>query len=169
MPISMYRLTVPVFQRGLSNLKAYLDKAETFAAEKGIDATTLAGARLAPDMLTLSGQIQRASDTAKLTVARLTGIEAPKFEDTETTIAELRERIARTEAFLATVAAEAFDGSETREVTIAPGGNKRTMAGDTYLLTFALPNFYFHITTAHGILRHEGVGIGKLDYLGPLA
>ena len=169
MPLSMYRLTVPVFQRGLSTLKAYLDKAEAFATEKGIDAASLVGARLAPDMLPLSGQVQRVTDTAKLTVARLTGLEAPRFEDTETTIAELRERIAKTEAFLATVATEAFEDSETREVTIAPGGIKRTMAGDAYLLTFALPNFYFHIATAHGILRHEGVGIGKIDYLGSFA
>ncbi len=169
MPLSMYRMTVPVFQRGLSTLNTYLDKAEAHATEKGIDPATLVNARLAPDMLPLSGQFQRASDTAKLTIARLGAIDAPAFEDTETTIAELRQRVAKTEAFLATIAKDALDGSETREVTISPGGVKMTMQGDNYLAAFALPNFYFHITTAHAILRHQGVAIGKRDYLGPLA
>lgn len=169
MPLSMYRMTVPVFQRGLSTLKTYLDKAETHAAEKGIDSTTLVSSRLAPDMLPLSGQVQRVTDTAKLTVARLAVIEAPRFEDTETTIAELRERIAKTEAFLATISPEALDSSESTEVTIAPGGVKTTMRGDEYLATFALPNFYFHVTTTHAILREQGLGVGKMDYLGSFA
>jgi hypothetical protein len=165
----MYRMTVPVFQRGLSTLKTYLDKAETHAAEKGIDSTTLVSSRLAPDMLPLSAQVQRVTDTAKLTVARLAVIEAPRFEDTETTIAELRERIAKTEAFLATISPEALDSSESTEVTIAPGGVKTTMRGDEYLATFALPNFYFHVTTTHAILREQGLGVGKMDYLGSFA
>ena len=169
MSLSIYRMSVPVFQRGLSILKAYLDKAEAFAAEKGIDASQLIEARLAPDMLPLSSQIQRVSDTAKLTVARLTGLEAPKFEDNEKTFAELRERIAKTEAFLATVSPEAFEGSDARDVTIAPGGNKITMRCDNYLVTFARPNFYFHIATTHAILRHNGVPVGKMDYLGSFA
>src|ERR1700710_1051750 len=104
MSLSMYRLTVPVFQRGLGTLKTYLDKAEIYAREKGIDSATLVSARLAPDMLPLSGQYQRVTDTAKLAVARLPGIDAPKFENVETTISELRERLAKTEAFLASVA-----------------------------------------------------------------
>lgn len=169
MSLSIYRMSVPVFQRGLSILKTYLDKAEAFAKEKGVEASTLTEARLAPDMLPLAAQIQRVSDTAKLTVARLTGLDAPKFEDNEKTFAELRERIAKTEAYLATVSPEAFEASDARDVTIAPGGNKTTMRGDAYLVTFALPNFYFHIATTHAILRHNGVAIGKMDYLGSFA
>jgi hypothetical protein len=169
MPLSMYRMTVPVFQRGLSTLKTYLDKAEAYATEKGLDPAALITGRLAPDMLPLSGQFQRVTDTAKLTVARLAAIEAPKFEDTETSFAELRERIAKTEAFLATVSDNALDGSEVREVTIAPGGVKTTMRGDEYLVTFALPNFYFHIATTHAILRNQGLTVGKMDYLGSFA
>lgn len=169
MSLSMYRLTVPVFQRGLARLKTYLDKVEGHCAEKGLDPATLINARLAPDMIPLVGQFQRATDTAKLTIARLAAIEAPRFEDTETTIPELRERVAKTEAFLATISAEALEGSETREVTIAPGGVKTTMGGEDYLITFALPNFYFHVTTTHAILRQQGVAIGKMDYLGSFA
>ncbi len=114
-------------------------------------------------------EYQRASDSAKLAVARLTATEAPKFEDSETTIAELRERIAKTEAYLATIAPEALEGTETNEVTIAPGGNKMTFRGDEYVATFALPNFYFHVATAHAILRNQGVPVGKIDYLGRLS
>jgi hypothetical protein len=166
MSLSMYRLTVPVFQRGLGTLKTYLDKAEIYAREKGIDSATLVSARLAPDMLPLSGQYQRVTDTAKLAVARLTGIDAPKFEDDETTISQLRERLAKTEAFLASIAPDAIDGSNDREVTISPGGKKTVMRGDEYIATFALPNFYFHIATAHAILRNQGLPVGKMDYLG---
>ncbi|AJD43275.1 DUF1993 domain-containing protein [Rhizobium sp. SEMIA 4085] len=166
MSTSMYRLTVPMFQRGLTTLKNYLEKAEAYAKEKGIDPNELVAARLAPDMLPLSGQYQRASDSAKLAVARLTATEAPKFEDSETTIAELRERIGKTEAYLATIAPQALEGTETNEVTIAPGGNKMTFRGDEYVATFALPNFYFHVATAHAILRNQGVPVGKIDYLG---
>jgi hypothetical protein len=166
MSLSMYRLTVPVFQRGLGTMKTYLDKAEAFANEKRVDSATLVSARLAPDMAPLSGQYQRVTDTAKLAVARLTGIDAPRFEDNETTIAQLRERLAKTEAYLATITPEAMDGSSSREVTISPGGNKIVMRGDEYVATFALPNFYFHIATAHAILRNQGLPVGKMDYLG---
>jgi uncharacterized protein len=169
MSLSMYRLCVPAFQRGLTILKTYLDKAEAFAAEKGIDAAAVVGARLAPDMLPLSAQVQRVSDTTKFAVARLAGIEAPSFEDNETTFAELRERVAKTEAFLATVSPEAFEGSEARDVTISPGGVKTVMRGEDYLVTFVLPNLYFHLATVHAILRHEGAAVGKRDYLGPFA
>jgi hypothetical protein len=164
--MSMYRLTVPVFQRGLATLRNYLDKAETYAKDKGIDPNELVGSRLAPDMLPLSGQYQRATDSAKLAIARLTRTEAPKFEDNEVTINELRERLAKTEAYLATIAPEALDGTEATEVTIAPGGNKITFRGEEYVTTFALPNFYFHVATAHAILRNQGVPVGKMDYLG---
>jgi hypothetical protein len=166
MPISMYRLTVPLFQRGLAALGGYLDKAEMIAGEKGLNPSDLVAARLSPDMLPFSGQYQRATDSAKLAISRLTGVDAPKFEDNETTIAELRERLANTAAYLATIAPDALDGTESREVVIAPGGNKVIFRGDEYLATFALPNFYFHISMAHAILRNQGVPVGKMDYLG---
>ncbi|MBB3457049.1 hypothetical protein FHT86_005360 [Rhizobium sp. BK313] len=163
---SMYRFSVPVFQRGLANLSTYLDKIEAYAAEKGTDPNELVGARLVDDMLPLSGQFQRATDSAKLAIARLTGIDAPRFEDNETTVAELRERLKKTEDFLATITAETMEGSESREVTIAPGGNKTVLSGEDYLASFALPNFFFHVTTAHGILRSRGLPVGKMTYLG---
>ena len=166
---SMYRFTVPVFQRGLANLTIYLDKIEAYAAEHGTDANELVAARLIDDMLPLSGQFQRATDSAKLAISRLTGIEAPRFEDNETTVAELRERVKKTEAFLATITPEALEGSETREVTISPGGNKTVLSGEDFLAGFALPNFFFHMTTAHAILRSRGLPVGKMTYLGSFA
>jgi hypothetical protein len=169
MPISMYRSTVPVFQRGLKTLKTYLDKAEAFAKEKGIDGADLVAARLSSDMLPFAGQYQRATDSAKLAIARLTASEAPKFEDNEATIAELRARVTKTEAYLAAVVPAALEGTETREITLSPGGNKITFRGDEYVMTFALPNFFFHIATAHAILRNQGVPVGKMDYLGRFA
>ncbi|MBY3037732.1 MULTISPECIES: DUF1993 domain-containing protein [Rhizobium] len=165
MSISMYRLTVPMFQRGLASLKTYLDKAEAYAKEKNIDPAILVAARLAPDMLPLSGQYQRASDTAKFALARLTTTDAPKFEDNETTFDNLRERLAKTEAYLAGFSAEALEGTETRQITL-PGKSGIVLPGDEYIATFALPNFYFHVATAHAILRSQGAPIGKRDYLG---
>ncbi|TIX92903.1 DUF1993 domain-containing protein [Rhizobium sp. P44RR-XXIV] len=166
---SMYSFSVPVFQRGLQNLSAYLDKIEAYATEKGIEPNELVAARLFDDMLPLSGQYQRASDTAKLTIARLAGINAPSFEDNETTVADLRERLKKTQDFLATVTPETMEGSDVREVTISPGGNKTVFKGEDYLAKFALPNFFFHITTAHGILRSRGLPVGKMTYLGSFA
>jgi len=168
MTVSMFRLSVPVFQRGLRVLSTYLDKAEAFAKETGSDPNALVGARLAPDMLPLSGQYQRASDSAKFAVGRLTGVEMPRFEDNEQTIADLRERVAKTEAFLATVPQAAFEASTDRMITISPGGNAMSLRGDDYMLTFGLPNFFFHISIAHAILRNAGVAVGKRDFLGPL-
>lgn len=165
MSISIYRLTVPMFQRGLAGLKTYLDKAEAYATEKNIDPAILVAARLAPDMLPLSGQYQRASDSAKFALARLTATDAPKFEDNETTLDALRERLAKTEAYLATFSAQALEGAESREITL-PGKSGIVLPGDEYIATFALPNFYFHVATAHAILRNQGVPIGKRDYLG---
>ncbi|QWW67701.1 DUF1993 family protein [Rhizobium sp. WYJ-E13] len=165
MSISMYRLTVPMFQRGIASLKTYLDKAEAYAEEKKIDPTILVNARLAPDMLPLSGQYQRASDSAKFTLARLTATDAPKFEDSETTIAELRERIAKTEAYLAGFSSEALEGSDVKDITV-PGRNGLIVPGLEYVTLFALPNFYFHVTTAHAILRNQGAPVGKRDFLG---
>ena len=166
---SMYSFSVPVFQRGLQNLSAYLDKIEAYAAEKAIAPGELVSARLIDDMLPLSGQYQRASDTAKLAVSRLAGIDAPRFEDNETTVAELRERLKKTQDFLATVTPATMEGSEAREVTITPGGNKITFKGEDYLTKFALPNFFFHVTTAHDILRSRGLPVGKMNYLGALS
>ncbi|HWT57236.1 MAG TPA: DUF1993 domain-containing protein [Rhizobium sp.] len=165
MSISIYRLTVPMFQRGLASLKTYLDKAEAYAKEKNIDPSVLVAARLAPDMLPLSGQYQRASDSAKFTLSRLTATDAPKFEDNEKTFDELRERLAKTEAYLAGFSEEALEGAETRDITL-PGKSGIVLPGVDYVTTFALPNFYFHVTTAHAILRNQGAPIGKRDYLG---
>lgn len=167
MPISMFDASVPVFTRGLTVLSGLLDKGARYAAEQGIAEADLVGGRLAPDMLTLAGQVQRASDSAKFGAARLTGTEAPAFADDETTIAALRERCAKTIAYLGQVQRDGFDGSETRSVTFGSKDAPWTMVGDAYLLSFALPNFYFHVTTAYDILRHKGVPIGKRDYLDP--
>ncbi|ARP80207.1 hypothetical protein CAL12_04740 [Bordetella genomosp. 8] len=166
MSLSMYQASIPVFVRALNVLSALLDKAESHAADKGVDLSTLVNARLAPDMYPLSGQIQRASDTAKFAIKRLAGVDAPSFEDKETTFADLRKRIADTIAWLQSVPASALEGSEGRTVQLSFGEHKPSFQGDAYLLTFALPNFFFHVTTAYGILRHSGVPVGKLDYLG---
>ena len=165
MSVSMYRASIPVLTRSLNNLSAILEKASAHAAAGNIDPAGLVNARLAPDMLTLAGQIQRASDSAKGAAARLAGIENPSFADDETTFADLQERIAKTRRFLEGVSAEQIDGSATRTIEINLGA-KMTFRGDDYLLNFALPNFYFHVTTAYDILRHSGVPVGKMDYLG---
>ena len=162
----LYRLSVPSFQRGLGVMATYLEKAEAHALARGIDAKTLVDARLAPDMLSLAGQVQRASDTSKGAIARLTGLDAPRFDDTETSIAELQQRIAKTLAFFRTVDAAAFEGSDKREITLNFPSVKGSFNGEDFLLKFALPNFYFHVATAHAILRQQGLAIGKTDYLG---
>lgn len=159
---TIYAYTVPVLVRGLGVLSVYMDKAAAHAAERGSDAADLINARLAPDMLPLSGQVQRASDTAKASIARLTGVAAPAFPDTETTFPELKERIARTIAFVESVTPQDFEGAESREMAVA----SFTFSGADYPMRFMLPNFFFHVATAHGILRQAGVKIGKLDYLG---
>lgn len=166
MPLSMYDATVPVLQRALGNLDALLVKGEEYAAAQGLALSELATARLAPDMFPLTGQVQSASDSAKFAVARLTGTEAPSFADTETTFEELHQRIAKTLAFIASVDPAGFEGSETREIVTRSRRGERHFVGQSYLLTFALPNFFFHVTTAYDILRHKGVPVGKSDYLG---
>ncbi|UGX87450.1 DUF1993 domain-containing protein [Phyllobacterium meliloti] len=166
MSLSMYQISVPVFIRGFSILSALIAKAEAYAAEKKIDPNVLVNARLAPDMLPFSGQVQRASDTSKATIGRLTDVKTPSFPDTETSFADLKTRIANTVAFLEGLDVSALDTSDQREVTLSFGENKAHLDGHGYMLKFALPNFFFHITTAHDILRHNGVPIGKLDYLG---
>jgi hypothetical protein len=165
MALSMYSASVPVFQHMLRNLSYILDKGEQFAAARKVDPSVLTTDRLAPDMLPLVRQVLIACDAAKNGTARLSGLEAPKFDDKEVTFAELRERIQKTIAWLETVPASALDGTEEKEVTFPVGPNTRTMKGQAYLTTWVLANFFFHITTAYNILRHNGVELGKADYL----
>lgn len=169
MSISMYNLTVPVLVHGLGVLSDYLDKMAAHCAEKAIDPKVLIEARLAPDMLTFAGQVQRASDNAKGALARLAGVQAPSFPDTETTLPQLRERIAKTIDFLKSIEPAQLEGSENRPIDLKFPNVTGPVRGETYLLSLLLPNFYFHIATAHAILRHNGVQIGKVDYIGRIA
>ena len=166
MTISMYQASMPMFLQLLGNLRKILDKGAAHAAAKKFDAAVLFNARIAPDMLPLSRQVQIASDNAKGCAARLAGIDPPKFEDSETTYPQLLERIDKTVAFLKTVKPEQVDGSEGREITLKFPNSTFTFKGLQYLTNFALPNFTFHVVTAYNILRHNGVAIGKTDYLG---
>ncbi len=166
MTISMYQASVPTFIRVLNNLCAILEKAAAHAEAKKIDPAVLTNSRLYPDMLPLARQIHIATDQAKGCGARLAGIEPPKFEDTEATFPELIARIQKTINFLDTLKPEQIDGSEKKTITLQVRNNTLTFEGMPYLLNFALPNFYFHVTTAYDILRHCGVEIGKRDYLG---
>jgi uncharacterized protein len=166
MTMSMYQASVPVFQHMLRNLAHILDKGEASAKARNFDPSVLTTFRLAPDMLPFTRQILIACDAAKNGVARISGVEAPKFEDQESTFAELKQRIQKTLDYLATVPASALDGTEDRQVTFPSGRDKTsTMSAQAYLTTRALPNFFFHITTAYAILRHNGVDVGKTDYL----
>jgi uncharacterized protein len=166
MALSMYTASVPVFQHMLRNLSHILDKGEANAQARKFDPSVLASFRLAPDMLPFIKQVQIACDAAKLAVSRIGGVEAPKFEDSETTFPELKARIQKTLDFLATVPADKLDGTEDRDITFPVGrDNTRTMKAQAYLTTWALPNFFFHVTTAYAILRHNGVDLGKPDYL----
>lgn len=169
MPISMYSASVPVFTHMFGNLAQWLDRAEAHAAERKFDTSVLMAARLAPDMLPFVKQVQIACDGPKFCVARLAGIQAPSFADDETTFAQLRERIARTAEFVQGVRPEQIDGTEDKEVTIPRRDGSFTMKGEAYLAHFVLPNFYFHLTTAYGLLRHNGVPLGKPDFLGRIA
>lgn len=166
MSISLYEISIPTFERGFAVLSKMLDKAEAFAEEKKIKPEVLVNARLAPDMLSLAGQIQRMSDTAKGAASRLTGSDAPSFPDDETTLADLRARIEKTVAYLASIPQSAFEGAAERTVVLKTRQQEVSYTGKDYVLTFAVPNFYFHLTTAYAILRHNGVAVGKLDYLG---
>jgi hypothetical protein len=168
MALTMYQFSTPVFIRGLGVLATLLAKGQAHADAAGITHDTMLAARLAPDMLPLSRQVQIAADAAKFAIARLSGVDAPKFADTESSFAQLQERLANTVTYLKSVDAAALEGSETRSITLSAGEFNPTFTGEGYLLQFALPNFYFHITTAYDLLRHQGVQIGKLDYLGPM-
>lgn len=166
MTFSMYTSSVPVLIASFENLTAILQKAEKFAEAKKIDPSVLLNARLAPDMYPLVRQIQIASDNAKGCGARLAGVEIPSYADTENTFPEIYERITKTVAFLKSIDPAAIEGSESRDVAFKSGGMERHFKGAEYLSTFALPNFYFHVAIAYAILRHNGVDIGKKDFLG---
>jgi uncharacterized protein len=156
----------PVFKSMLANLDHFLVKAAAHAAAKKFDPANLLTARLAPDMLPLTRQILIACDASKFGIARLSGVEAPKFDDTETTIDQLRERIAKTIAFIDSVSANKLDGTEDKDVTFPAGAaGSRTMKGEAYLMHWVIPNFFFHVTTAYALLRHNGVELGKSEYL----
>lgn len=166
MTISMYAASAPRFADMLRNLDAILAKAQDHAAAKKIDPAVLLGARLFPDMLPFVKQVQIATDHAKGAVARLAGVAVPRFEDSEQGFDELRARIARTIEFVESFSAGQIDGSEEREIALKVGGHEMSFKGLPYLVGFALPNFYFHLVTAYNILRHNGVDIGKRDYIG---
>lgn len=167
MSLSMYQASVPGFIRILQNLTAILEKAEAHAAAKKIDLAVFVNARLAPDMLPLAHQIQIASDAVKGCAARLAGVDVPSYADTETTFPELKARIAKTIAFLETFKPEQIDGSEDKVVTLKLSGKDTEFKGQPYLLHFVIPNFYFHVSMTYALLRHNGVDIGKMDYIGP--
>ena len=164
--MSMYSFSVPVVLRFLDNLSAILKKGEDFAKEKEIDELVLTSARLAPDMFPLSRQVMIACDVAKGCGARLSGAESPVHEDTETTFDELQGRIKKVKEYLESIPAESIEGSEDKEIKFKAGPYELEFTGEEYLSTFALPNLYFHITTAYNILRHNGVDVGKMDFLG---
>jgi hypothetical protein len=166
MPLTLYQASIPVFIRGFTNLSAVLEKARAHAAANNIDLATYVNARLAPDMYPLSGQVQGASDAAKFGAARLAAITPPSFADTETTFDELQARIAKTLDFLKTVSEEQINARAGGQVTLKIRGKEMNFVCEPYLLDFALPNFFFHLTTAYAILRNQGVPLGKMDYLG---
>ena len=163
----MYSTSVPVFKQMLGSLQVILQKAQAHAAEKKIDDQVFLQARLAPDMFHLIRQIQIAADFAKSVAGRLAGVELPDFQDTETSFEELQQRLSKTLNFLTSLEASQFDGSESRQIILRPGTPKeKTLTGTAYLLSYGLPQFFFHVTTAYAILRHHGVDLGKRDYMG---
>jgi hypothetical protein len=166
MSLSMYSSSVPVFQHYLKNLSAILKKGSDYATEKKVDDKVLTGARLYPDMFPLSRQVQIACDVAKGCGARLAGVDVPKYDDVEVTFDELQARITKTMDFLNTLDAAAIDGSARKEIKMKSGPRELEFLGDHYLRNWALPNVFFHVTTAYNILRHNGVAVGKIDYLG---
>jgi len=169
MNLSMYQASVPVLVRTLHNLDAILDKAAAHAAGRKIDPTVLINSRLYPDMLAFGRQVQIATDHAKGCAARLAGLEPPKYEDKEASFAELSVRIQKTIAYLESISPQQIDGSEERKITVPRHDTSISFQGMAYLLNFALPNFFFHVTTAYAILRHCGVEIGKQDFIGKVA
>jgi uncharacterized protein len=166
MKISMYAMSHDVFKKSLTQLLHVMDKGVANAKARGFDTSVLVSARLAPDMLQFSKQIQLTSDFAKNSLARLAGMDPPKFEDTETTMEELVARVRKTLEYIGTLPASAFEGSETRDIKIPLRDRTLEMTGLPYLQHWAIPNFYFHFVTAYNLLRHNGVDVGKRDFLG---
>jgi hypothetical protein len=168
MSTPLYDLSVPVFIRGLTNLSAILDKAAAHAESAGKPADSLLEARLYPDMHALAYQVQRASDASRFFVARIGQLDNPPMEDKETTVAELKARIAATISYLEAAPREAIDGREDADIELKTPRATMTFKGIRYLLDFALPNFFFHVTIAYGLLRHQGVPLAKMDFIGPV-
>lgn len=167
MSVSMYEASVPVFRQMLGALAGLLEKAEAYATEKKIEPAVLLQSRLFPDMFPLVRQVQIACDFAKSVPARLADVEVPAYDDSEQDFAQLHARISRTLAFIDGLDALLFDDSEAREIVLRPGTPKeRRFTGSTYLLHYGLPQFFFHVTTAYALLRHNGVNVGKLDFMG---
>ena len=166
MTISMYQASAPSFVRMLNNLSAILDKAQAHADANKIEHTVFTHDRLFPNMFTLTKQVQIATDSAKGAMARLAGVDIPKFEDTEQTFGDLNARVAKTIAFVETFKPAQIDGTEEKEIVLKAGGQELKFTGMQFLLGFAYPNFYFHIATTYDILRHRGVDLGKMDFLG---
>ncbi len=167
MSLSMYQASVPAFILGLTNLSAIIDKAAAHAKEKNIDDSVFVNSRIFPDMFPFSKQVQIACDMAARGAARLAGAEIPSFPDTETTFAELKERVAKAKAFVEKFTPAQIDGSEAKDISFNVAGKyDMKFTGQAFLTTWALPNFYFHITIAYAILRHNGIDVGKMDYLG---
>ena len=166
MSFSMYEASVPVFTQILNSLAAIIDKAEAHANEKNIEPAALLQARLYPDMFPFARQVQVAADFAKGCSARLAGVEVPRYEDTEKSFSDLRERIAKTLAFINDLPRDAIEASAQRDIVTGSGANTREFKGQVYLMHYAMPHFYFHATTAYALLRHNGVDIGKKDFIG---
>jgi uncharacterized protein len=166
MAITMYQASMPPIIRALNNLAAILEKGLAHAEAKKIDPAVLINSRLYPDMFPLVKQVQIASDVARRGAARLAGLEAPKIEDNETTFPELIDRLKKTTDYLETLTPNQIDGSEEKSISLPMGDKTMTLEGLPYLVSFILPNVYFHVSTAYNILRHSGVELGKLDYLG---
>ena len=166
MTISMYQASVPRITNMLNNLGAILDKAQAHVDAKKLDAAALTNARLFPDMLAMNRQVHIATDTAKGVVARLAGVEIPAYEDNEVSFADLRARVDKTVAFVQSFSPEQIDGTEDKAIVTKRGDKETHYTGMQFLLGHAMPNVYFHVTTAYNILRHNGVEIGKKDYLG---
>jgi hypothetical protein len=165
MALSMHQVSVPVFQRSLKGLSNCIDKAMAHAEARKIDPAALTNFRFYPDMFPFYRQVQLSSDHAKGAPARLAGIEVPKYDDVETSFPDLQARIAKTLDFIATIDPKKMDGAEEREIKVGAAGRERVFTGYSYLFTSALPNFFFHVTTAYDMLRHNGVELGKRDFL----
>jgi hypothetical protein len=168
MPLTLYQASVPVFVRALRNLRGVLDKGARHCTERKIDETALTQARLFPDMRPLTFQVQVATDMARGCAARLAGTEPPKFEDKETSFADLIERVDRTVSYLEGLDRKAFESAESRTITRPIRGEPHTFTAENYLMQFTVPNVYFHCATAYDLLRHNGVSLGKADFLGSL-